>query len=189
MDDRLRIIQHLYGEDVDDPAFMRRLAEDEGLRHEYERVKKTKDRLDRRRSRRPDPAVVDRVVDTARRAVRDSSPAPRPADDRSARPPTRTWSRRLQTVSAALALLLAVGLGWWQRPGASDDPAPETSVEATAQRGGASAVRGQSLDPDAVPAWDDSDELVRIHRRIEGLQARSTTGAWGGLQTVGQRRP
>jgi len=190
MNDRLRIIRHLYGEDVDDPTFARRLSEDEALRREYERLKATKMRLERRRSRQPDPAVVDRVVDAAAQEAASPMPdAPRAAEDRPARPPRRTWSRRLQTVSAALALVLAVGLGWWQRPSTSHNPAPETSTEATAQRNASPAAQGRSLDADAVPAWDDSDELVRIHRRIERLRSRSATGAWGGIQTVDRRRP
>jgi hypothetical protein len=40
-----------------------------------------------------------------------------------------------------------------------------------------------------VPAWDDSDELVRIHRRIEQLRAHSTPDRWGTLQRVDRSRP
>lgn len=193
MDDTLRIIRHLYGEDVDDPSLARRLAEDEALRREYERLRETKERLDRRAPSRPDPAVVDQVVDAARTAAqesnRSSSSSPTPADDRSARPPSRTWSRRLQAASAALALLLAIGVGWWQRPGLIDE-STSTGGEVTSQQASPiSSVEGAGADTNAVPAWDDSGELIRIHRGIERLQARSRSDPWGGLQTVGQTRP
>ncbi|MFB6099061.1 MAG: hypothetical protein ABEK84_08130, partial [Salinibacter sp.] len=66
MDDRLRLIQYLYDdEEVDDPAFTRRLTEDEALYREYERLRTTKEELDDRPARRPDPVVVDQVMDRA----------------------------------------------------------------------------------------------------------------------------
>jgi hypothetical protein len=38
-----------------------------------------------------------------------------------------------------------------------------------------------------VPEWDDREELVQIHRRIERLQSRSTPGSWGGTQHLVQQ--
>lgn len=159
---------------------VRRLSEDDVLRREYDRLQETKEQLDRRPSPRPDPAVVDRIVD----AARDAASSSRPREDRPVRSPARTWSRRLQTASAALALALLVGLGWWQLPGTSEPPDP---AGPTAQR--TAPTENRTLDAEAVPAWDDTDELVRIHRRIERLRTRSTPDAWGTLQTVDQTRP
>jgi hypothetical protein len=188
MDDTLRLIQYLYDEDVDDAAIARRLSEDEELYREYERLRAMKERLDERPSRRPEPAVVDRVVEEARTAAQSASPAPRRNGDRSARPPTRTWSRRLQTASAALALVLLVGLGWWQWPNTSDPSTAVSSAE-TAQRTAPAPAETRDDRMERVPAWDDSDELVRIHRRIEQLRAQSTPGRWGTLQQVDRSRP
>lgn len=189
MDDRLQIIRHLYGEEVEDPTFTRRLSEDAALRREYEHLRTTKERLDRRPLPQPDPAVVDRVVDAARDAAQNSSAAS-PANDRPARPPIRTWNRRLQAVSAGLALLLAIGLGWWQqRPEASGGDSFRASAESAPPQTQAASPQDQPRGTDTVPAWDDSDELVRIHRRVQRLQARSATDAWGEVQTVNRKRP
>jgi len=188
MDDPLRIIRYLYGEDVDDPTFRRRLTEDGSLYREYEQLRQTKEDLDRRPSRRPDPAVVDDVVETARAAAQESPAPSHPTEDRPARAPSRTWNRRLQMTGAALALVLMVGLGWWQGPGVSENATAVSSPE-TVQRAAPSAAQSRNLEAAAVPDWDDSDELVRIHSRIERLQAHSGPDSWGTLQTVSQSRP
>lgn len=188
MDDSLRLIQYLYDENVDEAAIARRLSEDEDLYCEYERLRATKERLDERPSRRPDAGVVDRVVEEARTAAQDASPAPRRHGDRSAHPPTRTWNRRLQTASATLALVLLVGLGWWQWPNTSD-PSTAVSSPETAQRTTPPPAETRDGRMEQVPAWDDSDELVRIHRRIEQLRAHSTPDRWGTLQRVDRSRP
>lgn len=188
MDDTLRLIQYLYDEDIDDAAIARRLSEDEDLYREYERLRATKKRLDERPSRRPDSAVVDRVVEEARSATQADSPSPRRNGDRSARPPSRTWSHRLQTASAALALLLLAGLGWWQLPTTSDTSTAVSSAE-TAQRTPPAPAETRDGRAGRVPAWDDSDELVRIHRRIERLRTQSTPDRWGTLQRVDRSRP
>lgn len=192
MDDSLRLIQYLYDEDdVDGSAVVRRLSEDETLYREYERLRDVKERLDERPSRQPDSAVVDRVVEEARSAAQNSPSPPRLEGDRPARSPTRSRTRRLQTVGAALALLLLIGLGWWQVPGALEESAAGSGtdgLEGTAQRT-APAAAERSAGAEAVPAWDESDELVRIHRRLERLQAQSSPNTWGALQRVDQRRP
>lgn len=192
MNDRLQLIQHLYGEDTDDPNFSYRLIEDNDLHREYEQLRETKERLDRRPSQKPDPSVVDRVVEEARTAARETVPAPEPDTDRSARSPHRTMSRRLQGASAALALVLVIGVGWWQGstsegPGTEGPPAGAQS--SSQQQATVSSTEPRSAETRELPAWDDSEEMVRIHRRIERLQARSSLDAWEGLQTVGQSRP
>lgn len=178
MDDTLRLIQYLYGEDVGDPSLVRRLSEDEDLRREFERLRATKAELDRRSSKQPDPAVVDRVVDAAGEAA-EGAPT---AADRPARAPSRSWTRRLRGISAALALLLVVGLGWWQLDGAAPGDAGSQSAQGVTQA-------ASTEEADAVPDWDDSDELVRLHHRIERVRARSTSDWGGGLQTVNRSRP
>ena len=185
MDDRLRLIQYLYDEEVDDPAFARRLTEDEALFREYERLRAAKDDLDDRPARRPDPAVVDQVVHRARTAAQESS---RSTGDRPPRRPSPTWTGRLQTASAALAFVLLIGLGWWQEGGFVEDPVAGASPE-TAQQTTPAAVDSREAHGRAIPAWDDSDELVRIQRRIEQLQAHSGPDSWGTLQPVSRTHP
>lgn len=191
MDDPLRLIQYLYGEDEDESTVARRLSEDEALYREYERLRRMKERLDNRPARRPDPAVVDEVVDTARAATQSSS-TPRSDEDRPARPPTRSWTRRLQMVGTALALGLFVGVGWWQLPETADEStavsAPDGPVP-TASQSAPAAPEERRSSTDAVPAWDESDELVRIHRRVEQLQAQSGPNSWGTIQPIDRRRP
>lgn len=186
MDDTLRLIRYLYGEDVDGSELERRLAEDDELRREYERLRDVKQSLDRRPSQRPDSEVVDRVVREARTAAVPSSVGGA-GSDREPRAPDRSWNRRLQAVTAGLALVLVLGLAWWRLPA---DPTTSESAPQTAQR---AIERAPASSDDAtlddVPAWDDSEELIRIHRNIERLQARSEPSSWGTLQTVDQTRP
>lgn len=189
MDDTLRLIQYLYEEDVDDPDFARRVVEDDKLRRECERLQQTKEVLDRRSSPSPDPAVVDRIVNRASDAaqgVGSANHSPEPAPDRTAHAPDRVWSRRLQGASAAVVVLLLVGLGWWQlqmEPATSPTAASEQNAEAVTAGGN----QGQEEN---IPEWDGRDEVVQLHRRIEMLQSRSRSDGWGtDLQTVDQARP
>lgn len=192
MDDTLRLIQYLYGEGEDDSTFARRVSENEALYREYERLRDTKKRLDERPTPRPDAAVVDRIVEEARTAAQKSQSSPRSTADRPARPPARRWTRRLQATGAALALLLVVGLGWWHLPGTSEESTAGSAPEAvgeTAQRTTPASAEASTAGSEAVPAWDDRDEVVRIHRRIERLRSSSSPDQWGTLQRVDQRRP
>jgi hypothetical protein len=194
MDDTLRIIQYLYGEDVDDPDFVRRVAEDDALRRECERLQEVKDVLDRRPSSSPDPEVVDRVVEqaagTARAPAPDSTVDGR-APDRPAQTPDRDRARRLRRVGAVLAAVLLVGLGWWQWR--LDVPASSpTANESAAQQSTESVAASDQpqVQSDDIPEWDDRDDMARLHRRIEALRTRSRPDAWGtDLQTVDQTRP
>ena len=189
MDDSLRIIQYLYGDEVDDPDFPRRVAENDELRREFDRLQETKAALDRRSPPSPAPDVVDRVVDRAAEAARPPEPTER-APDRTARVPDRTWTRRLQNAGAAAALLLALGLGWWYAPGDAGPADPAASASAAQQTDAATASSAQAQDDEGLPEWDDSDEVVRLHRRIEALQTQSRSDAWGGtLQPASRARP
>lgn len=190
MNDRLRLIRYLYDEDGDDSTFARRVSEDEALYREYERLRATKERLDERPTPRPDAAVVDQVVEAARTTRQEVPSSSHPTEDRPARPPARQWTRRLQATGAALALLLLVGLGWWHLSSPSEESAAGAAPDAlgeTAQR--TAPAEDRSAGSEAVPAWDDRDELVRIHRRIERLRAGSTPDQWGTLQQVDRRQP
>jgi hypothetical protein len=189
MDDSLRLIQYLYGETVDDPEFPRRVADDEDLRRELDEMQETKAALDRRSSPSPDPDVVDRVVDRAAEATRTDRTVEH-APDRAARAPGRAWTRRLQNAGAALALLLAVGAGWWYMPADTASSGPATSESSPQQAPSTAAASEQTQDDEALPEWDDSDEVVRLHRRIELLQTQSRPDAWGGdLQPASRANP
>jgi len=202
MDEPLQLIQYLYGETSDEEAeaVEQRLAEDESLRREYEELRSVKDDLDDRPAQGPDALVVDQIVAAAGEAARihgdtpeaDRQPVARESVSRTkrgARAGTRSLTRRLQRASAALAVVLAVGVGWWQWAGPGL-PGTETSMEATtastppAQEqtlsSGAAASRfdGSAADASALPDWDEGDDVVRLHRRIELLQARSTPTQW-----------
>lgn len=195
MDDSLRLIQHLYGDDLDDPTFARRVAEDDELSREYERLRDLKAALDRRSSPSPDPEVVDEVVAYARDAAAESTSdappdptaPPSRAPDRTARAPDRTWTRRLRHASAVLALLLVAGLGWWQLQSNSPAAQEDTATGPSAQQS-ATANEAQEQNAESMPEWDDREEVVRLHRRVEQLRTRSRTDAWegGDLQTVEQ---
>jgi hypothetical protein len=164
MDDRLRLIRYLYDEEVDESALARRLSDDPDLYREYEELAATKRALDDRPARRPDAAV-----------------------DRPARAPSHAWARRLQPAGAALALLLVIGLGWWQGDGTSDGPAADAAAPGAidgAPRQAPTTAQTRSSGADAIPAWDDGEELIRIQRRIDRLQARSAPDRWGSLQRV-----
>lgn len=192
MDDTLRLIQHLYDEDVDDPAFAQRLAEDDTLRREYEQLLDTKAALEQRSTPSPAPNVVDDIVDYAAEAAQakaDSSPTREGRRDRTARTPDRTRNRRLQGIGTVLALLLVAAVGWWQMDAVQSPPANTAASSATvAPPEPADAAPSQT--PDSVPNWDDREEVVRLHRRIEMVRDRSNTSAWNDMtQSIDQGAP
>ncbi len=223
MDETLRIVHHLYGEDAD-PADLRRLLEDEALREEYEALSEVKFHLDHRKRARPDAQVIDRIVAAA--ATPQHSATPHKRHDRAARPGRATRRfRAIGAVSAVLAVVLAVGIGLDQFqsfiPNASQT---DTAMEAPAAAEDAEALEIQALSEDApatagtrqpeslrpgesralrpnapalpalaereaaflddardeatVPSWDEADELLRVHRRIEMIRARSLDLTW-----------
>lgn len=185
MDDRLRIIQHLYDEDVDDPSALRRITEEEDLRQEYEELRSTKNLLDRRSSPSPDPEVVDRVVDHAAEAG--SSTRARRAPDRDSRRWERTVSGRIRTISAVLTLLLFVGLGWWQFETSDAPPVGRSTPDG---RESVTATSEEQRTSESIPDWNDRDEVVRLHRRVEQLRTRSQAGVWENeLESVDQGHP
>lgn len=189
MDDTLRLIQHLYDEEVDDPGFARRLSEDETLREEYEQLLDMKAALEKRTAPSPAPDVVDNVVDYAAEAAQreaGAAPARERGADRAARTPDRARRRRLQGAGAVLALLLVAAVGWWQTDAVQSPPTATSS--AVVQETEADAPPSQATD--SVPSWDDREDVVRLHRRIEMVRSRSNTGTWDGLtQSVDRETP
>ena len=107
MDEKLHIVQHLYGEGGD-PADLQRLLEDEALRAEYAALSETKRLLDGRHRARPDPLVIDRIVAAATTPRAGVIPGKR--KDRSARPGARRY-RLAGALSGVLALALVVSIG------------------------------------------------------------------------------
>jgi hypothetical protein len=183
MDDTLRIIRYLYGED-DAPADVeRRLAEDDDLRAEYKALHEVKQHLDERSPQRPDAAVIDQITQKAAEAAsaqRTATPAKSAGSERRAsREPTRSAAgqRRRWGIAAAAALALVVVVGIWQYPLDQDlnavlESAPLAADQVQAPSSEASASQS------ALPAWDEADDVVRLHRHIETLQVRSRPGAW-----------
>ncbi len=191
MDDRLRLIQSLYDPDGLSPDLRRRLADDETLRSEYEALRDTKDALDQRPSQTPDAEVLDRVVARAKAAADPEPPEPgssarTPAADRSPRRPSAEWTRRLQGVSAAIAVVLMAGIGWWAVGGDLDG---EGAVSNGVSGATTSQTEAAPDDEQAMPAWDDRDELVRLHRRIEQLQSQDQMAGWEGQSQPVQSTP
>jgi len=174
MNDTLRLVQYLYDE-ADAPAVVeRRLMDDVDLRREYRELRATKEVLDEQPARSPDAAVVDRVVARAGAAANQAESPASPteaAPDRPARTPARDWTRRLQGASAALAMVLLIGLGVWALPGGTATQpagAPADNVADAAPSADADGPATRSAQ--ALPDWDSRDELVRLNRRIERLR-------------------
>lgn len=167
MDEKLQIVEHLYGEAADRAAY-HRLLDNEALREEYQAMSAVKFALDHRPRQRPDAAVVDRILAAA--AGEALRPAPRA--DRPAR--RRVTRRALLWVGMAAAAVLVAGLGL--RALRTDRPAPAVALEAD-------APPPESL-PAASPveaalAWDQADEVRRLHRQIERLRQHNVGLRWG----------
>ncbi len=227
MDEMLRIVHHLYGEEAD-PADLRRLLEDEALRQEYEALSEVKFHLDHRKRARPDAQVIDRIVAAA--ATPQHSATPHQRHDRAARPGRATRRfRAIGAVSAVLAVVLAVGIGLDQlqsfipsasqtgavmeAPAAAEDaealeiravPEEAPATAGTRQPESLRLEQSRAVQPnalalparaeredaflddilvgevkeEAVPSWDDADDLLRVHRRIEMIRARSLDLTW-----------
>ncbi len=127
MDEKLHILQHLYGE-VEDPEALRRLLEDDALRREYDALAAVKLELDRRPRARPDPRVLDRVAVAA--GPQQAAPPGR-RRDRAVQPGrTRRRLRLVGAVSTALALVLVVGIGLQQFRTSTPEAALEAPLSA-----------------------------------------------------------
>lgn len=188
MDETLRIIRQLYDEELDEDDLERRLDRDPALRREREALREVKAHLDRREPERPSPSTIDDIVAHAGEAARRSrastnGTADRPAARRDRREPassSRSISRRLQAAVGVLGLVLVTALGWWQIAPNAPEALRSPSAEATAPN--SIAPRNADGLPPAVrdlPEWDEGDDVVRLHRRLEVVNARSRPpSAW-----------
>ncbi len=182
MDKRLQMIAHLYGEAEDRTAF-RSLLEDEEVCEEHRVLSEIKFQLDHRRPARPDPVIIDRLMDAVHRG---DAVAARPV--RRDRPAMRLVSRRSWQWLAAAAVVALVGVGVMQLSVVSDQP-EATVAERAAPRAGVPVL------PDSVPAfpetlraadagadnpsWDNTDDLRQLYRRIERLREGNRNLEWG----------
>ncbi|NBC87134.1 MAG: hypothetical protein GVY25_13170 [Bacteroidetes bacterium] len=169
MDETLRIVRHLYGEEPDPEDLRRRLRNDPALAREHDELAEVKELLDRKSTARPDASVLDSITEAAAAAAEPTA-SPAPAARRDRQPVGRsdrsssTLSRRLQQASLAAALVLVAALGWWQLD--TEEPASTAPVSAQTE---------SQLPPAArdLPEWDEGDDVVRLHRRLEVVNARS----------------
>lgn len=199
MDETLRIIRHLYGEEPDPDDLLRRLEDDPAVARELREMQEVKTLLDRKPTASPNPAVLDTLTqaaadaaegrpvsgsttlsDSASTSAGDSEPARAP--DRASRAPSRApsrrsgMSRRLQQAAVVAAAVLLLVLGWWQiQPTA---PTSQTTANTQALQDLPPAVRD-------LPEWDEGDDVVRLHRRLEVVNARSAPpSSWNSRSTV-----
>lgn len=201
MDNELRLIRYLYGEEDRPEEVERLLASDDALRAEYRRLHAVKTHLDGRPPQRPDADVLDAVMDAAAPtpppARPDRAPAASPASPRADRKPAKArrtlWPRIARATAVLAVLLVGVSIGVWQWGGNATAPldatAPAVSSTAEGDRGDGAAAAGDA----AIPDWDEADDVVRLHRHLETLQARSSPTRWdypgAELQMAGQVRP
>jgi anti-sigma-K factor RskA len=192
MNKELRLIQHLYGEDDRPEEIEQILAADDTLRDVYRRWRAVKKQLDAKPPQRPDAAVIDRVVESAgsRSEERASQRSARKRTDRAPSTRRRTpWQRVLRVTAALAVLLIGVSIGVWQWEAEESLVANSDPTAATAQD---DAARMSAADERSMPEWDEADDVVRLHRYIETLQARSSTTSWDypgeGLQPASRVR-
>lgn len=150
--------------------------EDDMLRREYDALREAKRSLDAREAQRPDPEVFARVMEAAKRRRL------RLISGRHARP------RRLRIIyalSAAAVVLLALTAGLFRvlLPGADvaslDPPAEQgEEVAATAAQIEDSLPAVERPSTLAEPAWDEANDLVDVHSRLNLIRARSHAQLW-----------
>jgi len=170
-DKRLHLIRLLYGEALPNGVAP---EEDPELAVEWRALQEVKGWLDARPRRRPDPAVIDRIVAAAARPV---------AADRPARRALRRWRRYV----AAGALLLVMVGGVWYRFG-TDKPlerpvvvvaeqVPTTPEPVELQPGlllmAHTEANARPEPPQPWLQWDDRESVQQIYRQLQLLEARS----------------
>jgi hypothetical protein len=75
-------------------------------------------------------------------------------------------------------------------PGDGVSSGPATSETASQQAPSAATASSPPQAEESLPEWDDRDEVVRLHRRLELLQTQSQSDAWSGdLQTTSGTTP
>lgn len=175
---RLHLIRLLYGEALPNGVAP---EEDPELAAEWQALWEVKSWLDAQPRRRPDPAVIDRIVAAAARPV---------AADRPPQRGIRRW--RWHVAVSALVLLVVGGVWFWSQEAQSVNAsgvvvaeqgttAPEPLDETFWIQLAASLLSTQA-DPAAsrVSAlqWDDRDEVQQVYRQLQILEARSAPEAW-----------
>lgn len=202
MDDTLRIIRYLYDEEEQPEEVERRLAANDELRAEYEALHAVKKQLDRRPRQRPNAEVLDRITEAAGSgrtfSEEETESRHERRQDREPARPSRSLRRRQWAGAAAAAalVLIIVAVGLWQYPSALSEEGIESTPLATEQSDVAQQAPEQRVTETRhgeLPAWDEAEDVVRLHRHIETLQARSRPGSWNAgtlpLQQASQTRP
>jgi len=166
--------------------------------------------------RAPDGAPAPSSPEADALTAAQTSAAPSEGRSRNDRAPTRSTStsapqRLWRRAGAALAVVFVVGLGWWQLA-PTGTPAPESTASARVQtsEGDASGAARSSAagrasagpaaadlatsqpaarSASALPDWDEGDDVVRLHRRLELLSARSQPVRWNGAALIPTRAP
>lgn len=203
MNETLRIVRHLYGEEPDAEDLERRVRADPSLAQELDEMREVKAMLDKKSPQRPDASVIDAIVAEAAHAASDASRtdpsgtdnasfsradrSPEPSESRERSAQRRSGlSRRLQQASLAAALILVAALGVWQFQPADDASPVRAQTDQQLERQLPPAVRD-------LPDWDEGDDVVRLHRRLEVVNARSAPSpSWNdspGLIPVQSTRP
>ncbi len=173
-DKRLHLIRLLYGEALPNGVAP---EEEPELAAEWRALQEVKGWLDARPRRRPDPAVIDRIVAAAARPV---------AADRPARRALRRW--RWRVAVGALMLLGALGGAWYRfgsdRPQERADMVVAEQVPTTPEpvelpswlRLIAQTEAATLPEPPSLLQWDDRAAVQQIYRQLQLLEARSTPG-------------
>lgn len=185
MDETLRIVRHLYGEEPDADDFERRIREQPDLARELDSMREVKDLLDAKPPQRPDASVVDAIVAEAARAASDTDSSRSASPDRTDRAPSDRsasqrsgLSRRLQQAGLAAALILVAALGLWQFQSSSTSDDSATGISAEVEQQLPPATRD-------LPEWDEGDDVVRLHQRLEVVNARSaSTSSWSSQPAI-----
>lgn len=179
MEKRLRIVRHLFGEPLE-PDILERYLDDDALRTEYDALCEAKRSLDAREAQRPDPEILARIMEVAGRrplqAVTVGGVRWRP--------------RRLRLVyalSTAAVVLVALTAGLFR---VLLPDAEVRSLDAPVEQGEEIAVMAAPAEdglPVAVfdedstraePAWDEANDLVDVHSRMNLIRARSHAQLW-----------
>lgn len=109
MSRNLDSVRYLYNDEAGDPTYVARVAADESLRLDCERMRSVKDALDSQPRANPPVQIVDAVVSDAMRL----HPGIRRAQDRVAIPSRFGGRRRVGAWSAAVAMVAVAVMSVW----------------------------------------------------------------------------
>ena len=178
------ILLHLYGE-ASEAKDLHSLLRDEELRREHADLSEAKFRLDHLKRERPDPAIIDRILQEA--AASQGLPS---GTDRKDRPAvarsTRLRKVMLPALTLAAAIIFGVAVGWFGSQSGTvtpEEPAVATTPDDIVPPESLYRfVPPQPVTPastaDPRLAWDDSAPLMDMHRRIESMRPEGMLD-WG----------